>query len=121
MWLFAAPAEVGGDDHGVTHAGSTQAAAQLIEESVEQRLQGEEEQNQTHEDPTGLLEEKLPSNHLRLLKVLLTGSRILTCQLRRARAAVEIRLRVTRRTEIRQKCLIPLEAMIFSRLESSGL
>lgn len=42
--VSGAPAVVGGDHQGVAHTGSSQAAAQLVEQAVEQRLHGQHQQ-----------------------------------------------------------------------------
>lgn len=44
------PAVVGGDDHCVANACSSQAAAELMEKSVEQRLQRQDEQKRADKD-----------------------------------------------------------------------
>lgn len=47
------PAVVGGDDHCITHTGSSQAVPKLVEKPVEQRLQWQNKQKHAHKDAAG--------------------------------------------------------------------
>lgn len=53
---YTLPAVVGGDDHCVAHTGSSQAAPELVEKPVEQRLQRQDEQKHAHKDTAGALQ-----------------------------------------------------------------
>lgn len=56
MHYAVLPAVVGGDDHCIAHTGSSQAAPQLVEKPVEQRLQRQDEQKHAHKDTAGGLQ-----------------------------------------------------------------
>lgn len=50
------PAVVGGNDHCIAHACSSQGVPELMEESMEQRLQGQNDQESAHKQTVfGLL------------------------------------------------------------------
>lgn len=64
LWMFlhacqsSLPAVGRGDDQRVAHAGPPQAAAQLVEEAVGQRLQGQHHQQGAEEQAVGWLQIK---------------------------------------------------------------
>lgn len=66
---YALPAVVGGDDHCIAHTGSSQAVPKLMEKPMEQRLQGQDQEEHTHEDTArGLGMVKQWSSHMSIKK-----------------------------------------------------
>lgn len=56
--VLGAPAVVGGDHQGVAHTGSSEAAAQLVEQAVEQRLQWQHQQQRADKEFVERLQKK---------------------------------------------------------------
>ncbi|TNN67412.1 hypothetical protein EYF80_022357 [Liparis tanakae] len=85
--------------------GSSEAAAELVEEAVKQRLQRQDEQEAAQEDAAGGLRRQREHR----------GRDTSTCQKSAATATVVSSENITRRSEMRQKCLMPFEAMTLFR------